>query len=349
MAARRLLDAHRRTAAWAAAHPGADRPDVWTMIAAQQTRFASVLASGNPHELARYLCNVSRQDAAVGISQGDREYERLAANRAYRRFVATMAKDKLVSLAELVGSLPVENPEQGPFGASLHCDVDQLVCGISRRIGIDIAPPDLDGGLLKLETAHGLFGERDANAIGTAWLLKRLLRGVASPQICEIGAGTGRVAYWSQRFGLGRHTIIDLPRTNVVQGYYLLRALALDAVALYGEPIPEHPSPGVTVWPDFAIDHLPDADFDLVLNQDSMPEMDRQTVNAYLRWIASVCRGVFVSINHESKPAYGEQLRHVSVSEAIAEVGGFELVDRYPYWLRRGYVVEVYRVSERNR
>jgi hypothetical protein len=52
---------------------------------------------------------------------------------------------------------------------------------------------------------------------------------------------------------------------------------------------------------------------------------------------------VFVSINHESKPAYGAGFAQVSVPEIIREIGGFELQERYPYWLRRGYVVEVYR------
>jgi hypothetical protein len=74
-----------------------------------------------------------------------------------------------------------------------------------------------------------------------------------------------------------------------------------------------------------------------------MPEMSHDTVEDYLRWIRSVCRGVFVSINHESKPAYGAGFAQVSVPEIIREIGGFELQERYPYWLRRGYVVEVYR------
>jgi len=338
----RLLGAYRATADAAGPARSARGSDVWMLITAQQSRFASILARGNPHELASYLCNVSRHDASIGITQGREEHKRIRRDRAYRDYLALMAKDKLVSLAEAVGALPVENPEQGSYGASIHADLDELVVRISERLGFDIAPPDIDGGLFKLRTAHGLFGERDANAIFTAWLLRSILRGAEPARICEIGAGSGRVAYWSRRLGSNSYTIVDLPHVNAVQGYYLLKSLPEDSIVLYGEQ-PARSDAAFTVWPSHAVGELEGREYDLVLNQDSMPEMSHDTVEDYLRWIRSVCRGVFVSINHESKPAYGAGFAQVSVPEIIREIGGFELQERYPYWLRRGYVVEVYR------
>jgi hypothetical protein len=312
------------------------------MISGKQSRFAALLGAGTSEELAAYLCNVSRHDASIGITQGDAEYQRIVADASYRDFLALMAKDKLVSLAEAVGSLPVENPEQGPYGVNLHGDPDDIVVGISQRLGIDIAPPDIDGGLLKLKTSHGLFGERDANAIFTAWLLAYVARERGARRICEIGGGSGRVAYWVHRLGPMSHTIIDLPHVNVVQAYYLLKAAPDARITLYGEEAKADSE--LTIWPNHALDELPDAQFDLVLNQDSMPEMSRATVDDYLRWIRKTCQGAFLSINHESKPAYGENLQHVSVPEAVAAAGGLDLLNRYPYWLRDGYVVELYAV-----
>jgi hypothetical protein len=340
----RLLRAFRAATQSSGARLDPERRDLWTIIAAHQRGFASLLRAGDDEELARYLCNVSRHDAAIGITQGDAEYKRILRDRSYREFLALMAKDKLVSLAEAAGSLPVENPEQGVYGVNLHVDPEDLVAGISRQLGVDIAPPDIDGGLLKLRTNHGLFGERDANAIFTAWLLKRVLQGREAPRICEIGAGSGRVAYWCRQLGLGSHTVIDLPHVNVVQGYYLLKSVPADRVLLYGEDLAGRAT-DLTIWPNHAIQELQDPEYDLVLNQDSMPEMSRSTVDDYLRWIRLTCRGLFLSINHESKPSYGDNLRHVSVPEAVAAIGGFELQDRYPYWLRKGYVVEQYRVT----
>jgi hypothetical protein len=340
--AERLLRAFRAATEGSEAGSSSQTPDLWTIITAEQGQFASVLRRGDGAELAGYLCNVCRHDATIGIVQGNDEYARIVSDRSYRDSIALMAKDKLVSLAEAVGSLPVENPEQGPFGMNLHVDADDLVAGISQRIGIDITPPDVDGGLFKLSTSGGLFGERDANAIFTALLLRRLSYGSGTPRICEIGAGSGRVAYWSRRLGSSSHTIIDLPHVNVVQGYYLLKSVPAERVRLYGEDS-SAVAPELTIWPNHAIGELRDAEYEIVLNQDSMPEMSRSTVDDYLRWIGRTCRHLFVSINQESRPTYGDDLQQVSVPEAAAAVGGFELLDRYPYWLRRGFVVELYR------
>ena len=339
----RLLAAFR-AAAEAPAGASSQRQDLWALIADQQKRFATLLRTGDAEQLASYLCNVSRHDASIGITQGDREYRRIQRDRSYRRFLATMAKDKLVSLAEAVGALPVENPEQSAHGRSLRVPLDELVLGIGGRLAFSIAPPDVDGGMLKLSTSHGLFSERDVNAIFTAWQLSRLA--TRTSHICEIGAGSGRVAYWSRQLGLGTYTIVDLPHVNVVQGYYLLKSVPGERVLLYGDQDNERASGAeVTIWPNDAIGELPAANFDLVLNQDSMPEMSRATVDEYLEWIRDACDGKFVSINHESKQPYGDGLAHVSVPEVVGAANGFTVRDRYPYWLRKGYVVSTYDVS----
>lgn len=342
--AERLLAAHRAAARAAPqAQQPAERDDLWTKIAARQSRFASILEGGDAAELASYLCNVSRHDASEGITQGEHEYARITSDRAHRRFIALMALDKLVSLAEAVGALPVENPEQGSWGTTARSRPAELVERISARLGTEITPPDVDGGLLKIDTGRGLFGERDANAIYTAHLLRETTRGLLGPRICEIGGGSGRVAYWSRRFGLTSYTIVDLPHVNVVQGYYALKSLPADEIVLYGEE-PAGASAGcLQILPAHAVEELDGSRFDLVLNQDSFPEMSPATVADYLRWIAARCDGWLMSINHESKPTHGA-FEHVSVPEMTSAHGGFELGYRFPYWLRRGYVVELNRI-----
>jgi hypothetical protein len=338
--AARLLAAHRAAAADGPPLPDPARADLWRGIYRRQRRFAEVLARGDPHELAGYLCNVSRHDASQGITQGDVEFARITRDRSYRDFLALLTKDSLVALAEALGALPVENPAQGSLGASLHADPDVLVAEVERRLGIELRPPEIDGGLLKLSTSRGRFGERDLNAIFTAWVVHRTMP--PGGRICEIGAGSGRVAYWSHRLGARPITLIDLPHVNVVQGYYLLRSLPDAPIALYGEPPPSGAS--LRILPNHATAAGHAHAYDLVLNQDSFPEMHPDTVGDYLRWIRGVGAGRLLSINHEDKPPYGRGLAHVSVPEAIARAGGFELEDRTPYWLRKGYVTEVYRV-----
>ncbi|MEJ7787608.1 MAG: putative sugar O-methyltransferase [Solirubrobacteraceae bacterium] len=343
--AERLLAAYRAASSAPQPPRAADRADVWTRIMAGQGRLASILRRGDPRELAAYLCNLSRHDASEGLEQGSYGFQRVMGDPSYRRFVALMVGDALVSLAEAVGALAVENPEQGPFGQSIHRDPAELVERISARVGTDVAPPDVDGGLLKIDTGRGLFGGRDANAIYTAHLLRQTTLDLRAPRICEIGAGSGRVAYWSRRFGLDSYTVVDLPHINVVQGYYLLKSLPGEEVSLYGEDPPGVASGRVQILPAHAIADLQGPLFDLVLNQDSFPEIDPATVADYLRWITRCCEGSLLSINFESKPPYGRGRAHLSVPELVGEVGGFELTHRFPYWLRRGYVVELYRVA----
>lgn len=344
--AARLLRAYRLADPDQEQLSGSHRADLWSDIAEGQQRFSSILLRGDAEELARCLCNVSRHDASVGITQGPAEFDRIIHQASYRDFLGLMAKDKLVSLAEAVGAIPVENPEQGAYGSSLQRDCSELVDGISERIGIDITPPDIDGGLLKLDTGRGLFGERDANAIYTAWLLKRILEGREQPRVCEIGGGSGRVAYWSHRLGLTSYTIVDLPHVNVVQGYYALKNLSENQVSLYGEHRPGEALDRVEVLPTHAIADIDTPSFDVVLNQDSFPEIHRETVGEYLGWIGKTCTWLLVSINHENKPPRHDGAPQLSVPEVIQDVGGLTLAQRWPYWLRKGYVVELYRMGE---
>jgi len=233
----RLLAAYNLAMANA---PATKPEDLWTSIARQQRSFFEVLTSGDPQRLATYLCNMSRHDATQGTVQGSAEYRHLRHSAGYRRFVARMAKDKLVSLAEAVGAVPCENPEQGVWGHNFQMRTEDLVSRVSAALGMDITPPAIDGGLFKISTGPeqgaGRFGERDCNAIYTAWALTQLLEERASgAAVCEIGGGSGRVAYWARRFGIDDYTIYDLPQVNAVQGFYLMKALGGEAVRLYGE------------------------------------------------------------------------------------------------------------------
>ena len=340
--AARLLVAYRRAAAEEARRGCAPRGDCWAWIRTLQPDFLGTLDRNDPADLAAYLCNMSRRDATIGTDQGNLEYDRLRSDPAYRDRFALRYKDKLVSLAEAVGAVPCENPEQGAWGRALHADAGEVAAAIGRVLNIDITPPPIDGGLLKVVAGRGLFSERDCSALFTAWSLRQVFGSLADAALCEIGAGSGRVAYWSRRFGCASYTVFDLPHINVIQGFYLLKALNEDGVSLYGEAA----GGATTVLPYFAKDGVPARSFDLVLNQDSFPEIEASVVRDYLAWIKTVSRRYFLSLNHESKPlTIGGGEPQVSVPELVAEAGGYRRVSRAPYWLRRGYVAELYRVD----
>ena len=85
----------------------------------------------------------------------------------------------------------------------------------------------------------------------------------------------------------------------------------------------------------------------MVVNQDSFPEIERAFVVDYLRHIRRFA-GRLLSINQEAAAvaAADGRCQHV-VSELVDSVGGFVRVSRVPYWLRRGYVEEIYEVVDR--
>ena len=321
----RLLAAYQKATA---ARPAVAGDDIWTHIRSLQADYFEILDATDARRLAAYLCNMGRQTATHGTIQGAAEYRRLRRSSTYRRFIAQLIKERLVCLAEATGAIPIENPEQGEWGRNFSIPADALAERITEILGVDITPPPIDGGLFKIVAGDRLLGERDCSSIYTAWLLSRDARGQS---IAEIGGGGARLAYWSRRFGAKSYSIYDLPHINILQGFYLLKAGL--QVSLYGEE-----ESAIRIRPDF---DFPSARHDVVLNQDSFPEIHPDIVRDYLRNIRK-CADRFISINHESEPVSLGTFTQRSVPSLIKEVGGFVRQSRDLFWLRPGYCYEVY-------
>jgi hypothetical protein len=339
--AERILKAYRLAAQEAREHSGGK--DLWSYTRTHQGTFLAILEQGEPRALAEMLCNMNRHDATIGTVQGNHEYRRIQRSPSYRRWLALHNKDKLLSLAEAVGAMPCENPEQGAWGESLHLATDLLVARIEERLAMDIAPPPIDGGLLKIRSSRGLYHERDLNALFTAWSLRRMLGEPATAALCEIGAGSGRVVYWSWRLGFRSLTTYDLPHINAIQSFYLHRSRCGAALVLHGEA--DLPGPRIALRPYYRFHTDHEMTFDLVLNQDSFPEIHADVVRAYLQRIRQRSHRYFLSINHESRPPSIDADPQLNVPELIAQVGGYHRLSREPYWLRRGYVTELYQIA----
>ena len=320
--------------------------DIWSHNRKYQPTFFTALGNEDPVVLATYLCNMCRHDATHGTVQGYREYLKVKYNPLYRGYISKVTKDKLVLLAEAVGAVGCENPEQGVWGQNFRLPIDQLVDAIESQIELDITPPAIDGGLLKITGSKAQFNERDLNAIFTAWSVTNKLENFSDASILEVGAGAGRVAYWSWRFGIKSYSLIDLAYINVLQGFYLLKALPDASIRLYGEPAQElMQGREIAILPTHAINNFSSRQFDLVLNQDSFPEIHPKIVRDYLIKIREICRQYFLSINHEScPPGVDDFFTQINVQKLVDEVGGYKKLTRDPYWLRKGYVMELYEV-----
>ena len=136
--------------------------------------------------------------------------------------------------------------------------------------------------------------------------------------------------------GITHYTIIDLPQINVIQGFYLMSSLGGNSVQLFGES----KSARIRIVPNTAYKQsLNTSKFDVVLNQDSFPEMSQEVATEYLEWIAS-SRKNLISVNHENQPRGTEGNRQNRVSSLFLEIKEYELISRQQYWLRRGYALE---------
>lgn len=165
----------------------------------------------------------------------------------------------------------------------------------------------------------------------------RVLEGLETPRIVEIGGGLGGQAYQCLRLGstnLGRYTIFDLPEVACLAGYCLMAAVGEDRVRLFGERAPTGPRPHVDVLPHWSITCYETAGAHLVYNSHSFSGMDGTSTTFYLAEVERICRTYFFHINHETRfryrlPGGGISLNRIG-SEMALTPRLFSLVDRRP-------------------
>jgi hypothetical protein len=260
------------------------------------------------------------------------EVLRAKASPAIAMAVAKMCQDHLVRLAEVIGAVRMENPESlsGRPLAGLW-PTDDLLSLIEKATGREVRFPNPFPDEIGVQTGAGVASYRAMHAIYQAWRIHGLLEGIPKPRVLELGGGLGRTAFYARQFGITDYTIIDLPFTGLAQGYFLCRTLGEDQVALQGEGGTGDPDKVKVLNPGSFLDGSDR--FDLVLNVDSLTEMDRSTADLYLRRIQSATP-LFLSINHERNPFSVKEL----LDDDRSRIAG---VQRYPYGVRRGYVEEL--------
>jgi hypothetical protein len=115
--------------------------------------------------------------------------------------------------------------------------------------------------------------------------------------------------------------------TNVAQASFLAHTLGPRSITLFGE----EPRAGcVRIMPP---EWLPSSGetFDVVLNVDSMTEMDRAFAEEYAAFIQTRAK-CFLSINHDANSFRVRDL--APLKDLVA--------GRFPYWMREGYTEEIF-------
>ncbi len=313
----------RIVAAYQASNAISAKPSqsMWEVIAEKKGDVHEALARGQIEEVQRLLRDPGKTDLFYGFDNLARS---INTERPGLELHSVVIYQHLLFLAEATGVKRRWNPENAttfPLPT-----VDKLLALIDEGVGHQVVFPNPFPGEIGLSSSRGIISHRSVQAIYQAWRVYNLVKGNRDARIVEVGAGLGRTAFYAAKFGLHNYTIVDLPLTSVAQGYFLGRTLGPDAICLFKEE-----RSGIAILPPLEFLNSDDR-YDLVLNADSLTELDPETASAYCEAFRDRAN-IFLSINHEVNP--------FTVHELYAAIAG-PAVSRTPYWMRAGYVEEIF-------
>jgi len=312
-------------------------PSMWAGVEAQQAEFLTAVRERDVATVQQTLARLFHTHLIWGLGRVHPETP-VHIRGGQGEGTQIQLTDVLVSLAEATGAARITSIEQQGIDthlAALKVDPTAVLGAIIDRTGLRLEMPEVGGNY-----GCTIAGRRvtvDTLVHGyTAYRLHQL--GVEpGARIVEIGGGYGCLAFVCHRNGYADYTIVDLPWVNLIQGYMLIMSLSPDAVSLFGEP--DRP---VRVRPFWEFGTFPDRSVDVVINTDSLPEIGEETGRQYIADIARLTRKYFLSINQEAMaeyPGIGPQLH---VNGLVAEEPRLRLLHRHRYWMRQGYVEELF-------
>ena len=238
--------------------------------------------------------------------------------------------DLLVKLADAVGATRYWNPAGGSMFKNREpkeiLNNEQLLDAIENVLGAKLRFASPFPGELGLVTGRGRITFRAIQALYQAHRLKTVSM-KDSPKCLEIGGGSGRTAYFAKMLGVTNYTIVDLPMTLVAQAAFLSATVGPEAIWLDGEDDIDSTGRIRLVPPSFV--EKTNEKYDAVLNVDSFTEMDRAHAQGYVDFAAKHADAL-ISINHEANDF------------TVGELFSTPACIRSPYWLRAGYIEELY-------
>jgi hypothetical protein len=291
-----------------------------------------VFQSGNLDQATQILRKPSQTDLFYGFDCLCLSILPLQLTYSGRISAARQALDCLLRCGEAMGAIRLDNPET--HGAlQKKWTANEVLQTLETFLGTSIYFPNPYANEVGIYTDHGIASYRAVQALYQAYRIKELLKDIPHPRVLEIGAGLGRTAYYCKLLGITDYTIIDIPMTALSSSYFLGRILGEDQVVLLGENLDASENKVKILTPDQFLSDM--SQYDLIVNADSLTEINFNTISAYLDKIQQISP-MFLSINHETN-------QHTVFKLLSPHVKTFY---RYPYWMRLGYVEELYLFSE---
>ena len=300
---------------------------LWSVIAERSREVHQALMANDLGRLSVLLGNPGAHELFYGFDnlfKSDIDAMRIQENVRSSRieYDATL----LATLGIATGTLRAINPEFGGNNSLDRNGLENMLAGTERHLGGPIDFPNPFPDEHGLVTSRGIISFRAIQALYQAWRVKKLSV-IFGGSVLEIGAGLGRTAYYAYRCGVADYTLLDLPITNVAQATFLGMTLGSDKISLNGEErLPGSLRIGT---PDYL--QRGTQRFNVAINVDSLTEINESVATDYAAYIAEHA-DVFLSINHEANPYMVRQLKPFQD----------RCVARSPYWLRPGYVEELF-------
>lgn len=342
----RIVAAYRR-AKQTEADQGITRGGPWKRILkSHMGELIALLDSGHPEPLNDYLRELAIRHAGHGFFQGKATHDMLHSDESLQRGRLIWIADSIFGLAEWLGVTGVNCPEAQKGEVPRPPTVGDLVARIEAKTKLPLSVPDICGGLFGLAAASGVVHVRSATAVYAAMRIQRLAGfRMAQCRFCEIGPGIGLVAFQLGLLGAGEIVLADLPELNAIQAYFLAQALPQYQLALFGETLQDG-GRRIRIQPDFDFLSGTAERFDIIFNQDSLPELELETVERYLDLISHSTR-FFLSINQESRVPAGAAEGAAFLPSLLTGLPHVRCLERSPSWLRAGYIDELFSFSDK--
>ena len=321
--------------------------ELWSsVIDKNYGKLASLLEMRDATQTAMELSSLFGKSFITGIASGDVLSH--SNGKVGAAIWSTNYQSNVVALAEYLGLVRAESSEQGEVSYGLRGGLDSIVANIEKQLNISMDFPDV-GAPYGIRANNSLITIEHPEHIYVALRINHAIQNYLNYEaekkhnLMEIGGGVGSLAYWLiklEKTPVGKYSIVDLPLINVLQGYFLSKALGISKVKLYDEANDDETL--VTVNPTFSINSMNQKEIDIIINQNSMPEMSEQSVENYILFMKKHLSGIFFSYNHEAYALVNETPQ-ILVPEIVDHVSGFKRLSRTRSWIRRSYVEEIYK------
>jgi hypothetical protein len=333
-----FLDRVKRAYRFAVEGYSGSSVSLWGQINELQKPVHAALLANENDALRSVFANPVASDLFYGVDNlawSIAEQWKLNADTA--RSAALSSRADIARLAEALGTRRIWLPIGGEHSMAEKVDpatfdFEKALEDLERMLGWRIKFPNPFEGEYGLETSRGLASYRAIQAIYQAQRIREELVHTDKQSILEIGPGMGRTAYYAHVAGVRDYTTVDLPMGIVAQSCFLGATLGPDALWLQGE----RASMGagrIRFYSGFSLARI-QSTFGVVLNVDSITEMEHGSALTFLQWITSHC-DTFLSINHEANS--------VLVAQIARDIFPRSYRHRNPYWMREGYVEEVFK------